>query len=128
MHQLIFFCFMLASFPCPLISHPIADSSEVSYQLPESKLDFGDLSSLDQAYLLQNLPAIPGKHRLGDNVDDYFSKEGLSFSTYNMDDSFKEGLFGKHPRISLLNRLQSKDKKQYKKRGSLSECFWKYCV
>ncbi|CAH2319667.1 urotensin-2 [Pelobates cultripes] len=128
MHQLTFFCFMLASFSSPLMSHPIIDSSEVSYQLPDSKLDFGELNNFDQTYLLQNLPAFLGKHRLGEDRDDFFSKEGLSLGTYNMEDSMKESLFGKHPRISLLNRLQTKDKKQYKKRGSLSECFWKYCV
>ncbi|XP_053308197.1 urotensin-2-like [Spea bombifrons] len=128
MHKIIYFGVMLASISCPLKSNPIIDSDEVPYQLRGSKLDFAELNNLDQAHLLQNLPTYLDKRTLGDDMDDLFNKEGLSLGAYAMDDGFKEGLFGKHPRISLLNRLQSKERKQYKKRGNLSECFWKYCV
>ncbi|XP_075459400.1 urotensin-2 [Ascaphus truei] len=93
------------------------------------KMNLGEQSSLDQTYLLQNLPAFLGKHNLGGDTNDIFSKEGPNPGNDNMWDSNNEVFYGKHPRISLLSRLQSKDRKEYKKRGgNLSECFWKYCV
>ncbi|XP_072012413.1 urotensin-2 isoform X2 [Engystomops pustulosus] len=95
----------------------------------DSKTDFGDVSSWDDTHLLQNLPSFLDKGRDTDNTDDIFSKEGISLRSYNLDDFMKEELFDKQPQISLLSRLQSKERKPYKKRaGNLSECFWKYCV
>ncbi|XP_075695522.1 urotensin-2-like isoform X2 [Rhinoderma darwinii] len=98
--------------------------------LTDSKMDFGDVSSWVDTHLLQNLPSFLDKGRDTDiNTDDIFSKEGISLGTYNMDDVIKEELFDKKPQISLLSRLQRKERKPYKKRaGNLSECFWKYCV
>ncbi|XP_073513915.1 urotensin-2 [Phyllobates terribilis] len=90
---------------------------------PDSKMDFGDVSSWEDTHLLQNLPSFLGKGRDTD-ID-----TGLSLGNYNMDDVMKEELLNKQPQISLLSRLQSKERKPYKKRaGNLSECFWKYCV
>lgn len=39
-----------------------------------------------------------------------------------------QALFGNLPQNALLNRLLAESRKQEKKRGNLSECFWKYCV
>ncbi|KAM4703116.1 urotensin-2 [Rhinophrynus dorsalis] len=129
MHMLMFSCLILASLYCPFLSLPIIDSREFPYQFPDSKVNLGDLSRLDETYLLQKLPAFVGKQIFGEDSEDLFIKEGLSTDKINMEESIKEALFGKPPRISLLSLLQSKDRKQYKKRGgNLSECFWKYCV
>ncbi|KAE8593289.1 hypothetical protein XENTR_v10019065 [Xenopus tropicalis] len=98
------------------------------YDFADGKMNFGELSSLDEDDLLHNLPAVLAKHNLIGDTDALLSKEELIDGNHNVGENIKEMLFGKHPRISLLSLLQSKDKKQYKKRGNLSECFWKYCV
>ncbi|XP_072282745.1 urotensin-2 [Pyxicephalus adspersus] len=129
MAKLLFCCLILAGSFSPLRSLPIIVPSKGSLRLSESAMDFGDLKDFgDETHLLQNLPMFLDKEGERD-TDDIFSKDGFSLDAYNMEDSIKEELFDKHPRISLLSRLQSKDHKQYKKRaGNLSECFWKYCV
>ncbi|XP_018407782.1 PREDICTED: urotensin-2-like [Nanorana parkeri] len=128
MSKLFFCCLMVAGSIGALRSLPIIVPSKGSLRLSESAMDFGDLKSWEDSHLLQNLPMFLDREEERD-TDDIFSKEGFSLDAYNMDDSIKEELFDKHPRISLLSRLQPKDRKQYKKRaGNLSECFWKYCV
>ncbi|OCT72825.1 urotensin-2 [Xenopus laevis] len=127
--QKLILSLILASFTDPLLSLPIIDSREVSYQFPDGKMNFGELSSLDEDYLLHNLPAVLAKHNLIGDTETLLSKEEPGEGNHNIGENIRqEILFGKHPRISLLSLLQSKDKKQYKKRGNLSECFWKYCV
>ncbi|XP_068098504.1 urotensin-2 [Hyperolius riggenbachi] len=126
MPKIFFCCLILAGSLSSLRSLPVIVPN--SFRLPGSALDFGGLKRWDDTQLLQNIPVFLDKEGQRDS-DDIFSKEGFSLDTYNMDDSIKEELFDKHPRISLLSRLQSKERKQYKKRaGNLSECFWKYCV
>ncbi|NWV01335.1 UTS2 protein, partial [Upupa epops] len=77
--------------------------------------------SLRSTSLLQFLPEL-----LGTLAED--NKAGLGPSSYSPRETIKETSYGNHPRIALLGRFLSKDRKQYKKRGNLSECFWKYCV
>ncbi|XP_040280222.1 urotensin-2-like [Bufo bufo] len=154
MHKLFSCGLILAIVFSPLRSLPILDPSEISFRIPasqviilrwrrfadsrlfsiflliDSKMDFGDVSSWDDTHLLQNLPSFLDKGRDIDiDTDDIFGKEGLSLGTYNMDNVMKEEWLDKQPHMSLLSRLQSKERKPYKKRaGNLSECFWKYCV
>ncbi|XP_040182405.1 urotensin-2 [Rana temporaria] len=127
MSKLFFCCLILVGSFCSFRSLPIIVPGKGSLRLSESAMDFGDLKSWDDdARLLRNLPMFLDKEVERD-PEEIFSKEGFGLDAYNMDD--KEELFDKHPRISLLSRLQSKDRKQFKKRaGNLSECFWKYCV
>ncbi|NXG55939.1 UTS2 protein, partial [Hemiprocne comata] len=124
MHRLLFCCLIIISFSCPLSSLPIINASEKSYQHPadeELKLNLEQLSSLGSTSLLPFLPEL-----LGTVPED--NKTGLSASSYNPRESIKETLYGNQPRTALLGRFLTRDKKQYKKRGNLSECFWKYCV
>ncbi|KYO17346.1 urotensin-2 [Alligator mississippiensis] len=96
----------------------------MSYQLSEddnSKLTLERLDALGRVSLLQTLQGLLDAQ----NKD---SKTGLSFHSYSPQESMKEVLYGSHPRLALLSRLLAKDRKQYKKRGNPSECFWKYCV
>ncbi|XP_074790139.1 LOW QUALITY PROTEIN: urotensin-2 [Natator depressus] len=126
MHTLVFCCLFIISLSCPLLSLPIIDSSEVSYQLSadeNTRLNVERLDSLGRASLLQTLPRL-----LGAQTEDSPSKAGLSPSSYNPRENVKEAFYGSHPQIALLSRLLAKDRKQNKKRGNLSECFWKYCV
>ncbi|XP_062470494.1 urotensin-2 isoform X1 [Pezoporus occidentalis] len=87
----------------------------------DPRLDLERLGSLGSTSLLQFLPEL-----LGTLTED--NKGGLSPSSYNPRENIKETFYGNHPRIALLGRFLTKDRKQYKKRGNLSECFWKYCV
>ncbi|XP_074781091.1 urotensin-2 [Athene noctua] len=124
MHKLVFCCLIIISFSCPLSSLPIINASEMSYQLAadeDSRLNLEQLGNLGSTSLLQFLPEL-----LGTLTED--SKAGLSPSSYNPRENIKETFYGNHPRIALLGRFLTKDRKQYKKRGNLSECFWKYCV
>ncbi|NXP04862.1 UTS2 protein, partial [Thinocorus orbignyianus] len=124
MHKLVFCCLIIVSFSCPLSSLPIINASEMSYQLSAddySRLNPEQLGSLGSTSLLQFLPELLGTVA-GDN------RAGLSPSSYNPRENIKETVYGNHPRIALLGRFLTKDRKQYKKRGNLSECFWKYCV
>ncbi|NXP53895.1 UTS2 protein, partial [Heliornis fulica] len=124
MHKLVFCCLIIISFSCPLSSLPIINASEMSHQLSadeDAGLNLEQMGSLGSASLLHLLPEL-----LGTMTED--NKAGLSPSSYNAKESIKEPFYGNHPRIALLGRFLTKDKKQYKKRGNLSECFWKYCV
>ncbi|NXQ23362.1 UTS2 protein, partial [Alaudala cheleensis] len=124
MHKLILCCLIIISFSCPLSSLPIINASEMSYQHAadeDSRLNLERLGSLGSTSLLQLLPEL-----LGSLTED--NKAGLTPSNYNPGENIKEALHGNHPRIALLGRFLSKDRKQFKKRGNLSECFWKYCV
>ncbi|NWH62656.1 UTS2 protein, partial [Geococcyx californianus] len=123
MHKLVFCCLIIISFSCPLSSLPIINANEMSYQLSveeDSRSNLEQLGSPGSASLLQFLPELSGT--LTEN------KAGLSPSSYNPRENTKETFYGNHPRIALPGRFLTKDRKQYKKRGNLSECFWKYCV
>ncbi|NXT29175.1 UTS2 protein, partial [Syrrhaptes paradoxus] len=123
MHKLVLCCLVIISFSCPFSSLPI-NASEMSYQLSadeDSRLNLERLGSLGSTSLLRLLPEL-----LGTLTED--SKAGLSPSSYNPRENIKEASYGNHPRIALLGRFLTKDRKHYKKRGNLSECFWKYCV
>ncbi|NXH34358.1 UTS2 protein, partial [Myiagra hebetior] len=125
MHKLMLCCLIIISFSCPLLSLPIINASEMSYQHSaadeDSRLNLQRLGSLGSTSLLQFLPEL-----LGTLTED--NKGGPTPSNYNPGENTKETFYGNHPRIALLGRFLTKDRKQYKKRGNLSECFWKYCV
>ncbi|XP_068027481.1 urotensin-2 [Anomalospiza imberbis] len=124
MHKLILCCLIIVSFSCPLLSLPIINASEMSYQHSadeDSRLNLERLGSLASTSLLQLLPEL-----LGTLTED--NKAGLTPSNYNPGENIKEAFYGNHPRNPFLGRFLTKDRKQYKKRGNLSECFWKYCV
>ncbi|NXS51323.1 UTS2 protein, partial [Brachypteracias leptosomus] len=130
MHKLVFCC-LIISFSCPLSSLPIIDASEMSYQLSadeDSRLNLERLGSLGSTSLLQFLPELLGTltedNKAGEDLPQQFTGEHINLSNAVLLQAF----YGNHPRIALLGRFLTKDRKQYKKRGNLSECFWKYCV
>ncbi|XP_068014216.1 urotensin-2 [Melanerpes formicivorus] len=124
MQKLVFCCLIIISFSCPLSSVPIINASEMSYQLSadqDSRLNLERLGSLGSTSLLQFLPEL-----LGTLTED--NKAGLSSSSYSPRENIREAFSENQPQTALLGRFLTKDRKQYKKRGNLSECFWKYCV
>ncbi|XP_002195510.5 urotensin-2 [Taeniopygia guttata] len=121
MNKLILCCLIIVSFSCPLLSLPIINASEMSYQHSADEDSRLNLERLGSTSLLQLLPEL-----LGTLTED--SRAGLTPSNYNPGENIKETFHGNHPRNAFLGRFLIKDRKQYKKRGNLSECFWKYCV
>nr|XP_056721043.1 urotensin-2-like [Euleptes europaea] len=123
MEKLGWSCFFLVSLSGPLWALPVASSSEITYWISAANKDAGlnlkALNGRNQGSLRQTLPRL-----LSAQVDSQPSKSGLGPNSFTPRESVKEGLFGNLPRNALLNRLLAKDRK----RGSLSECFWKYCV
>ncbi|XP_054857410.1 urotensin-2 [Eublepharis macularius] len=123
MEKLGWSCFFLVSLSGPLWAVPVASSSDLSYWISAVNEDTGlnleALNSRNRGSLRQILPRL-----LGAQVDNQPSKSGLGHNSFTPRENVKEALFGNFPRTALLNRLLTKDKK----RSSLSECFWKYCV
>ncbi|XP_074074664.1 urotensin-2 [Macrotis lagotis] len=123
MYKLIFYCLFFAGFLSPFLSLPVIDSNEVAYRLSADDKDARlTLEDLDRASLLQMLPEIFG----AENQDS--KKTALSGDIFDSRENVKKVFYGKDPKISLLNHLLVGMKKQFKKRGTPSECFWKYCV
>ncbi|XP_048374453.1 urotensin-2-like [Sphaerodactylus townsendi] len=123
MEKLGWSCFFLVSLSGPLWAFPVASSREIAYWISAPREDAGlNLKALrgkNQGSLRQTLPRL-----LSTQVDSQPSKSGLGPNSFTSRESVKEGLFGNLPKNDLLNRLLVKNRK----RGSLSECFWKYCV
>uniref|UniRef100_A0A8C3K0S2 Urotensin 2 n=1 Tax=Calidris pygmaea TaxID=425635 RepID=A0A8C3K0S2_9CHAR len=132
MHKLVFCCLIIVSFSYPLSSLPIINASEMSYQLSadeDSRFNLERLGSLGSTSLLQFLPELLGAaaedNKAGEDLPQQFMGEGPRNLSHAV---CLQTFYGNHPRIALLGRFSTKDRKQYKKRGNLSECFWKYCV
>ncbi|XP_026718696.1 urotensin-2 [Athene cunicularia] len=132
MHKLVFCCLIIISFSCPLSSLPIINASEMSYQLAadeDSRLSLEQLGNLGSTSLLQFLPELLGTLTEDSKAGVYFPAGNIYHPTVTSLMLFDfQTFYGNHPRIALLGRFLTKDRKQYKKRGNLSECFWKYCV
>ncbi|XP_066493574.1 urotensin-2 [Tiliqua scincoides] len=121
-------CLFLLGLSGPLsVALPVVSSSEVSYWLSaannNARLNLDALNGRTRGPLRQTLPGL-----LGVQADDNSKIAGLGPNSFTPRESVKEVLFGNLPRNTLLTRLLAESRKQNKKRGNLSECFWKYCV
>uniref|UniRef100_A0ABI8A489 Urotensin-2 n=1 Tax=Felis catus TaxID=9685 RepID=A0ABI8A489_FELCA len=108
----------------PLFSLPVPDSREEALKLSAPDGDArSTLDELERVYLLQML------EMLGAERGDSLRKAGLGTGTANPRGGMRQfqAFFGQDPNI-FLSHLLARIRKQYKKRGSPSECFWKYCV
>ncbi|XP_008568482.1 PREDICTED: urotensin-2 [Galeopterus variegatus] len=125
MYKLASCCLLFIGFLNPLLSLPIIDSREVSLQLSapdeDAKLTWDEP---ERASLLQILPEMLGAER-GDGLRKADSRTHIFNPRGNLR-KFQD-FSGQDPNV-LLSRLLARTKKQYKKRGTISECFWKYCV
>ncbi|XP_025768388.1 urotensin-2 [Puma concolor] len=74
---------------------------------------------------LQPLFSLP----VPDSREEALKLSGLGTGTANPRGGMRQfqAFFGQDPNI-FLSHLLARIRKQYKKRGSPSECFWKYCV
>ncbi|XP_027699841.1 urotensin-2 isoform X2 [Vombatus ursinus] len=123
MYKLIFCCLFFACFLSPFLSLPVVDSRAVAYRLSDDEDAKLTLNDLYRASLLQMLPEIFGAER-----DQESRKADLSADIFDPQENVKKVFYGKDSKISLLSHLLARTRKQFKKRGTPSECFWKYCV
>ncbi|NWT37719.1 UTS2 protein, partial [Chroicocephalus maculipennis] len=132
MHKLAFCCLIIISFSCPLSTLPIINASEMSYQPSadeDSRLNLERLGRLRSTSLLQFLPELLGTPTEDNKAGEDLPQQLMGERPRNLSHAvWLQAFYGNHPRIALLGRFLTKDRKQYKKRGNLSECFWKYCV
>ncbi|XP_058407898.1 urotensin-2 [Diceros bicornis minor] len=135
MYKLVFCCVLFIGFLNPLLSHPVPDSREGSLQLLGKLLlslpcvaaaadARSALDELERLALLQMLLETSGAE-----TGDGLQKADLSINIVNPRGSMEKfrAFSGQDPNI-LRSHLLARIRKQYKKRGSPPECFWKYCV
>ncbi|XP_016277776.2 urotensin-2 isoform X1 [Monodelphis domestica] len=124
MYKLIFSWVFFVGFLSPLLSLPVIDSSEMVYRLSADDEDTRlMLEDLGRASILKTLPEILDAEREKDS-----RKFDLSSAVLDQKENGKKAFYEKDPKISLLGHLLAGTRKQFKKRGPPSECFWKYCV
>ncbi|XP_043108498.1 prepro-urotensin II-beta [Puntigrus tetrazona] len=108
----------------PLLGHPLIHSAEMTYARPvlveeEQVVSPEDLSYSEQVYLTQDGIGLGYPSFITGDI----SSDGLRTAGFVPSKAAKEVLLEK----PLLSRFLG-SRKQYRKRGSNTECFWKYCV
>ncbi|XP_016422389.1 prepro-urotensin II-beta-like [Sinocyclocheilus rhinocerous] len=124
MCKLFLFSALLLSVLEPLLGHPLIHSAEMTYARPvlveeEQVVSPDDLSYSKQAYLSQGAAGFGYPSLFTGDI----SSDGLKTAGFVPSQAAKEVLLEK----PLLSRFLG-GRKQYRKRGSSTECFWKYCV
>ncbi|XP_061016473.1 urotensin-2 [Dama dama] len=124
MYKLVSCCLLFIGCLNPLLSLPVLDSRQESLQLLAPEDVRSTLDELERASLLQMLPEMSGAEtgeglRNADPITNIFHPRGnmRKFQAFS----------GQDPKL-FLSDLLSRIRKQSKKRGPSSECFWKYCV
>ncbi|XP_046730932.1 prepro-urotensin II-beta [Silurus meridionalis] len=119
-------CALLLTALEPLLTHPITQLTGMSYTGPVSEeeqvMNPDEMSYSEGTFLSQGSAGIGFPSFLtGDK-----SREALKTAGFIPGQVVKEVLLEK-PWLNPLNRFLG-GRKQYRKRGGNSECFWKYCV
>ncbi|XP_023656945.1 prepro-urotensin II-beta-like [Paramormyrops kingsleyae] len=112
----------------PLLSHPIVDSAEMSYSLPGS-LEEGQTASHDELPLTYQAYLSPSGMYLSYPAMETgeFSKDGLLAAGILPEGAVKKVVFKNQSRLNPFAHFLG-TRRQFRKRGNASECFWKYCV
>ncbi|XP_016296976.1 prepro-urotensin II-beta-like [Sinocyclocheilus anshuiensis] len=123
MCKLFLFFALLLSVLEPLLGHPLIHSAEMTYARPvlveeEQVVSPDDPSYSKQAYLSQGAAGFGYPSLFTGDI----SSDGLKTAGFVPSQAAKEVLLEKP-----LSRFLG-GRKQYRKRGSNTECFWKYCV
>ncbi|XP_076023013.1 urotensin-2-like [Genypterus blacodes] len=110
----------------PLLAHPITESAEMSYPGPVSAEDRGvgileDLSLSEQAFPQDGAGA---RYSL---LSGEINRDGLRTAGLLPRGMKREVLLEKQSLLNPFSRLMG-IRKQFRKRGGNTECFWKYCV
>ncbi|XP_066526357.1 prepro-urotensin II-beta [Hoplias malabaricus] len=121
--KLLLSCALLLTALEPLLGHPITHSADImSYTGPVSLeedqlVSPEELSYSHQPYLSQGYSALLTRD---------INREGLRTASFVPGRVVKEVLM-ENPLLNPLSQFMG-GRKQYQKRGSNSDCFWKYCV
>ncbi|XP_005731732.1 urotensin-2-like [Pundamilia nyererei] len=121
-NHLLSWAFVLVA-SSPLLAHPITESAEMPYPGPVSAEDRG-ISSLDDLPLSEQDGTGP---RYSTLISGEINRDGVRTTGLLPRGLKREVLLEKQ---SLLNPFSHAlgIRKQFRKRGGNSECFWKYCV
>ncbi|XP_071378720.1 urotensin-2-like [Centroberyx affinis] len=121
-NQLLSWTFLLVA-SGPILAHPITDSAEMPYSGPVSVEDRGGLDELSLAEQTQDGAGL----RYSTLMSGELSRDGVRTTGLLPRGMKREVLLEKQ---SLLNPFSHflGIRKQFRKRGGNSECFWKYCV
>ncbi|XP_051529494.1 prepro-urotensin II-beta-like [Myxocyprinus asiaticus] len=111
---ILFFALLLVVLE-PLLGHPVDTYARPVLVEEEQVVSPEDLSYSEQAYL--GYPSLI----TGDIIHD-----GLRTAGFVPSQAVKE-VFLEKPFLNPLRHFLG-NRKQYRKRGSNTECFWKYCV
>uniref|UniRef100_A0A8C0CL22 Urotensin-2 n=1 Tax=Balaenoptera musculus TaxID=9771 RepID=A0A8C0CL22_BALMU len=122
MYKLVSCCLLFIGCLNPLWSLPVLDSREEPLQLSAPEDVRSTLDELERASLLQMLPEMSGAE-----TGDGLRKADAGTNIFYPRGSVRKAFSGQDPNI-LLSHLLARIRKPYKKRGTPSECFWKYCV
>ncbi|XP_020361643.2 urotensin-2-like [Oncorhynchus kisutch] len=111
-----------------LLAHPITDSAEIPYRGSVSVEDGGagspdELSFSEQTYLPQAGPGLRYSSLLSGDL----SRDGLSAAGLLERQMKRDQWLEKQSHLNPFSRFFG-IRKQSRKRGGASECFWKYCV
>ncbi|XP_030634580.1 prepro-urotensin II-beta [Chanos chanos] len=125
--KLLLSCALLLTAAEPLLAHPLTHSSERTYAGPvsveEDQIISPDEFSLsDQEYLSKGSAGYGYPSILTGDI----RGEGLRTPAILSSQPVKEVIL-KKPLLNPLSHYLG-SRKQYRKRGSTTECFWKYCV
>uniref|UniRef100_A0A8C5DAF9 Urotensin-2-like n=1 Tax=Gouania willdenowi TaxID=441366 RepID=A0A8C5DAF9_GOUWI len=113
----------------PLLAHQIPESAEMSYQGPVSMEELGmgpldDLSLSEKTFPPQEAAGL----RYPTLISGEINRDGTScMNTHSKCIHPSTVLLEKSNLLNPFNRVLAV-RKQFRKRGGNSECFWKYCV
>ncbi|XP_069935469.1 urotensin-2 isoform X2 [Oryctolagus cuniculus] len=117
-------CLLFIALLKPVSALPILGSGEASFQPSARSRD-----TREPLGALERTPVVlqPGPEMLGAGRSARLREADPQTDIFNPRGNLKQAFSGQGPNI-LLSHLLARTRKQYKKRGTPSECFWKYCV
>ncbi|XP_067303337.1 urotensin 2, alpha [Pseudorasbora parva] len=122
--NLLLSCSILLLSCSHLLAHPVTDTADMTYSGPDSVEEAGvispdDFSVSDLNDLLQRAAVI--------GYSPLLSRESTKMSGQIPKDTLREFLLEKPHRLIPPSGLWG-SRRQFRKRGGSSDCFWKYCV
>ncbi|XP_041499069.1 urotensin-2-like [Microtus oregoni] len=123
MDRLAFCCLLFVGLLNPLLSLPVPDTGEKAPQRPVLEEDARlALEELERVALLQTL-----RQTVGTEAGGGLSEADPSDDTPTPRGSLRKAFSGQDSN-TVLSRLLARTRKQHKQHGTVSECFWKYCI
>ncbi|XP_042563649.1 prepro-urotensin II-beta [Clupea harengus] len=128
-------CLVILATTKSLLAHPLTHLVEMSYAGPVKKIllvlyitaesveeDRDKLDLADSAYLSQETPGFGYPSLFTGEMN----RDGLQTAGFSPGQAVKELMLEK-PVLNPLSRFFG-SRRLYRKRGTNTECFWKYCV